>query len=209
MTSIRPIGGQHLHAGVRIDSADADAVYCPHCGYDLRGLVGEACPECGEKIDRATLALPQIPWVHPREIGRVRAFWRTVWRVSFHSRRFCHEAARPVDYPDARRFQRALVVWLLVPLVPFVAAAVLNLRPFGADHTTLTLTTVASAVAAAGLFLFALTGIHTYWLHPRALAVERQNRAVALGYYAGAPLAFLPGAAVWLFVGAMLAGWGN
>jgi hypothetical protein len=42
------------------------------------------------------------------------------------------------------------------------------------------------------LFLYTWTGLHTYWLHPRSLSVERQNRAIALGYYACAPLALLP-----------------
>jgi hypothetical protein len=47
---------------------------------------------------------------------------------------------------------------------------------------------VASSAAGLWLSLFFATGLHTYWLHPRHLSVERQNRAVALGYYACGPL---------------------
>jgi hypothetical protein len=35
-----------------------------------------------------------------------------------------------------------------------------------------------------------VTGVASYWFHPRALSVVRQNRAVALSYYGCAPLAF-------------------
>src|SRR5205823_2812668 len=39
------------------------------------------------------------------------------------------------------------------------------------------------------LFFILLTGVGSYFFHPRRLAVLRQNRAVALSYYACAPLA--------------------
>src|SRR5690606_33860096 len=60
-------------------------VFCPWCGYDLRGRVGEACPECGGRIDREELLRSQIPWSHRRTLGRIRAFWQTVWLVTFHT----------------------------------------------------------------------------------------------------------------------------
>ena len=63
----------------------------------------------------------------------------------------------------------------------------------------------AMALAASlWLFLYTWTGVHTYWLHPRRLPLERQNRAVALGYYACAPLVVLPAALVVALVGAGL-----
>jgi predicted amidophosphoribosyltransferase len=26
-------------------------LHCPHCRYDLRGLVGSRCPECGREVE--------------------------------------------------------------------------------------------------------------------------------------------------------------
>ena len=45
-----------------------------------------------------------------------------------------------------------------------------------------------------GLFLFLTfaTGLPSYFCHPRALPIERQNRAIALSYFASAPLALMP-----------------
>jgi hypothetical protein len=51
-------------------------------------------------------------------------------------------------------------------------------------------------VIPAGL-LFAgicITGLHTYWFHPRRVSVPRQDRAIVLAYYLTGPLAvqFIP-----------------
>jgi hypothetical protein len=62
------------------------------------------------------------------------------------------------------------------------------------------------AIVALGMlaWLAASTGAASYFCHPRRLSVERQNRAIALSYYACAVLAFLaPGtlltaAGLWL-----------
>jgi hypothetical protein len=45
---------------------------------------------------------------------------------------------------------------------------------------------------ALGIWLFFVTGIGSYWFHPKSLSIVRQNRAVALSYYACGPLAYLP-----------------
>ena len=31
--------------------AVGEAVYCPHCDYDVRGATEDTCPECGKDID--------------------------------------------------------------------------------------------------------------------------------------------------------------
>ncbi len=35
--------------------ADEPELHCPHCGYNLRGLPEDRCPECGEAFDRQEL----------------------------------------------------------------------------------------------------------------------------------------------------------
>lgn len=48
----------------RLKSEGADPIetdlYCPQCGYNLRGLSGNPvrCPECGEESDRRVIAVP-------------------------------------------------------------------------------------------------------------------------------------------------------
>jgi hypothetical protein len=46
-------------------------------------------------------------------------------------------------------------------------------------------------IAAAATFAV-ITGLPSYFFHPRGISIERQNRAIALSYYACAPLALGP-----------------
>ena len=193
-------------------------LFCPECGYDLRAIGSDRCPECGTAVDRATLPESRIPWVHRRTIGRRRAYRRTVWLVMLRPRRLGGEAARPVSYREARRFR---VVTSLVAGLPPAALLVGAIVWFGGAHF-LGLTrhgpfigrafpstfpwvynliipwdagvAVAPVLPLAFLLLPLLaTGVGGYWFHPKSLPVVRQNRAVALSEYACAPL-------VWLWV---------
>jgi hypothetical protein len=61
----------------RVDPAlfpEADyLVYCMRCGYDLRGLPNEQCPECGERFERGRLLVEQyVRGKRPRSDGRYR-----------------------------------------------------------------------------------------------------------------------------------------
>src|SRR5688500_12738837 len=51
---------------------------------------------------------------------------------------------------------------------------------------------LASLLIAIWLWLYAAAGVASYWFHPRKLDVQQQDRAVALSYYACAPLAATP-----------------
>ena len=44
--------------------------FCPDCGYDLRGISSDRCPECGHAVDPTSLAISIIPWTHRRSLGR-------------------------------------------------------------------------------------------------------------------------------------------
>jgi hypothetical protein len=176
---------------------------CPACDYSLRGIESARCPECGTPVDREALSVPQIPWTHRKVIGVTRAYWRTVRLVTLHPRRLAGDVARPVSYADARRFQQITVLVAYVPLLVIAMGVILNNSPdnFGAfpQHFserplgwTLELALLPLAGLCLWLFLFAATGAASYFFHPRSIPIERQNRALALSYYACAPLAVMP-----------------
>lgn len=102
-------------------SSDGDELYCPACGYDLRHTRDPRCPECGNPFDRTILSISRIPWVHRRELGRVRAGWRTIKLVLFSPGKLAEEVALPVSWPDAGRF-RWVMVWGVALLIGSVAA---------------------------------------------------------------------------------------
>lgn len=174
-----------------------DTSFCPACGYDLRGSAdSDHCPECGQATDDVAMRLAQVPWSHRAHIGRGRALLRTAWRVMFRTKTFCYAVGQPVSYADARRFQ--LTVISLLWLISMIVAGFLVFAtdddaggPFAWSETLGQAMPVLLLLAIAGGWFLCLllgTGLHTYWCHPKTLSVERQNRAVALSYYACAPL---------------------
>jgi hypothetical protein len=186
----------------------ADDLYCPECGYSLRGLTSKRCPECGLRLDFIESEVSLIPWERRREIGRFRAYWRTGWLAAFRPKRFCRAAYQPVSYPCAQKFR-----WLTVAHAYVALLLVLGtLETLGAGLLEeLGEETGWWFVALAGLCpllaLIVLTGVPSYFFHPRYLPVERQNRAVALSYYGSGLLGYaLPNAAVlcMVLVGARL-----
>jgi hypothetical protein len=103
------------------------AVLCPGCGYDLRGATIERCSECGLEIDRRAIRTSDLPWAHRRRVGRVRAFWKTVWYVTADNRLIRQELARPQEPRDARRF----CAWNAACVA---AALILATAVAGAEH---------------------------------------------------------------------------
>jgi len=173
---------------------------CPGCGYSLRAIESDRCPECGMMIDRTTLSVSRLPWVHRREIGRFRAYWRTNVMAMVRPRLIGQEMNRPVSFSDSQRFRHVTVILGLLPLL--VWGLVLFLSGFQmSDLATgsrvgwaLEGVDVASIALSGWLLLLMMAGSASYFFHPRRLGTVHQNRAIALSYYACAPLAwsFLP-----------------
>lgn len=179
-------------------------VLCPDCGYDLRGLTSDRCPECGFDLAPLRSAESQIPWVRRRELGRLRAYWRTVWAVFWRPARFCVELARPVSLGDARRF-----CWL-TRLHAFVGVGSLSVLlgwaakrsgDAAAGEIGWTLLAINAWVAA---MLVLLPALAADFFEDRSQTPERRQRVRALSQYAWAPAAAGPAAVLILALGFVL-----
>jgi hypothetical protein len=177
-------------------------LYCVECGYDLRQLDSERCPECGAVIDRSVLGQSIIPWRQRARIGSLRAFWATVWLVFARPQRLAAEMNRPADLDDALKFRRIVAILAMLVLAP---ASMIGLSAFFggymyspmfvvSDPLGMSLHALLALCILVGdwLFLITASGVASYFFHPRSLAVEQQNRAIAISYYASAPLACMP-----------------
>jgi hypothetical protein len=232
-----PTISRPVPAAAAPDSAD-EGLFCPQCGYSLRGLGGPGgaadvrCPECGFAVNLQTLHQSIIPWVHRHEIGRWRAYWRTVHLVSRRPRLVAGEATKPLRIEDAVGFRRvtallafaplaALVVWAYVATLPETISFGLPWRFRGSvelrgiannmqfhGHAlgwVLEWAVVASLLLGLWLFVLAMTGLPSYFFHPARLTIVQQNRAVALSYFSCAALAWTPVSLGLIVGGALLA----
>src|SRR5947207_11699047 len=86
------------------------------CGYNLRGLTTNRCPECGEFFDPKQLAEARIPWLRGAAIGKWRAYWQTVAMAMFHPLKLGQEVwdAPRIDAPGAMRFRNVVLVQAVV-----------------------------------------------------------------------------------------------
>ena len=183
-------------AGERL--AYADDLYCPECGYSLRGLTSDRCPECGLLLDFIESETSLIPWERRREIGGRRAYWQTLALVIFRKKLFCRAVYRPVSYADAQRFRWVSILHAYVPMLLALAvvhAAHPDMLPRAADETGWWF--VIFVCVCVLLALLTITGVPSYFFHPRHLSTEQQNRAVAISYYGCAELSLTP----WAFFG--------
>jgi hypothetical protein len=193
---------------------NADERFCIACGYNLRGLSSEQCPECGLRIDAAGGSA--IAWEGRREMGTVRTFWRTMIDGMFHVKRLAHSVAHPVDARSAVRFRviisvlatlpASLLFWIIVhvaggtgflsvwqpggPTWPFAPLPFPNWweMPFlwSAGATIQLVLPVGAFITA-----FLCTGILGYWVRGEGMPEERRKRAVAVSAYVGSPMVFL------------------
>lgn len=181
-------------------SATSQDLHCIRCGYNLRGAVSDRCPECGALLKDAPPSAVRLPWEHRRHLGLSRGYWRTVWIVLFRPKQLAEELHHPVSFPDARRFwgMTILFAWL-----PFVAGiCVLYACTTAKDSPWkdvawpfpwlyFPVSPVVSLLVGLLAFFAAATGAPSYFCHPRRMPITLQNRAIALSYYASAPLALL------------------
>jgi hypothetical protein len=176
--------------------------FCIRCGYNQRGVEAERCPECGVLLADSPASPVRLPWAHRRHIGLLPAYWRTAWQVIFRTKKICAEMEHPVSYADARRFWIMTLAQAWLPFVVgvglmFFAVHIRDSR-WQRDYQDLFISVYVPVpvvwVGLLGLLLFfaLATGAPSYFGQNRRLSVREQNRAIALSYYASAPLALMP-----------------
>jgi hypothetical protein len=185
-----------------------EELFCPQCGYSLRGIESARCPECGHTLNWERISQSQIPWVHRKQVGRWRAYWRTLKLTMLDSRAISDEVQRAVKLEDALKFRRMSVWLVFVPLAIAVVglygwglwkSSELSLRAWDKDEpgwvklgAAMDWGMLPVLLGALYLLLLALTGVQSYFFHPRSIPVVRQNRAVALSYYGCGAVVWLP-----------------
>ena len=207
-------GTQAKPPAATLHAADADAVPCPACGYDMRFATDDRCSECGLVVDRVALSVSGVPWAHRRQIGRVRAFIRTVWQITLDKQRLRQELAKPQERRDARAFLTSNAAVVAAALIVISATLLVEhgVQEIGVDGggtaTTfggvrtgpmpgysqdLTVPWSAGATLLPVVPLY-LIGLGLYLAGAAGPAMRRApigERARAMAAYAAAPLALL------------------
>lgn len=185
-------------------------LYCLTCGYNQRGIVAERCPECGQLYAQMPPSPVRIAWSHRRHLGWFIAYWRTVFLVLFRGKDLCAEMQHSVAYSDARRFWLFQIAWIYWPFLLATIAVYFIAGPQHREKTVLFTPVFAPIWPALAihlsllLFITAATGLPSYFCHPKRLAIEDQNRAIALSYYVSAPLGVMPAAVLVLILGGLV-----
>ena len=183
------------------DPAEILEFYCPECGYNLHGIQSNRCPECGQEVDRSATTTSRIPWTHRHEIGRVKAWRRTVWMATFRQAELARCVAAPVPYSDARRFwlvNVAIALCALVPLYIYGAERIdasVTVPSFTASPAWgpgmldlavpwLTVNSWTISISAVIACVATIMGVQTYLAGRCGPSRRMQDRAAALGLYA-------------------------
>lgn len=176
-------------------AAIEDDLFCPKCGYNLRGLTSNRCPECGHDIQVIRQRQTQIPWAYRDKEGVFKAYWKTVWMVTNpRDKTFSLELSRPVDEGRARSFRRVTMLHGYLPVLILTLLWSIS----GMTVVTPEAWIFAAVINVAIIACIALTtAVPHYALYHRDVSPEILHRAAVLTFYTCAPLA-------WTFVPALL-----
>ena len=179
---------------------------CGHCGQNLRGVASERCPECGGRFDRARIVTAVIPWEQRRQIGRVKAYWRTVYLITFRGPAITDGAE--VMLRSARIFRRWTLLLVCLTVLPPILIWKLNDSGNGSVSRSLVNIRIpdlsdlpemfrnswffGTSMVALCLWIISATGMCEWFFRSRRFSPAEQRRAVARSCYSIAPLAWMP-----------------
>jgi hypothetical protein len=191
--------------------------FCPDCGYNLRGMTSDRCPECGILIGNVSAFT--IPWAHRAEIGRVRAFGRSVWLATFHPTRLARAVHGPVDPDSANRFRSIVIsiAWIMTAIVlgslywqqrgadflNLIDAAAISATPVDWDWELKTMWSAGAIMIPVlpiglGLMFFLWGRAGQHWFKVASLTPTQRSRSILISRYALAPLAWIALSAIFL-----------
>ena len=200
-----------------------NGLYCPGCGYDLRGLISDRCPECGLTIDPARSGL--IAWERRKSLGHIRSFFPTLVKATFSPAQLAKATGSKVDVRSARLFRWIVRGLVILPVVSLFVFAVIengglnaiitidgpergSLESFWEPRFLWTVGATLWPTLPIG-FAFSIilaTGV-SHWFFMKRLEPVRQNRAMAFSHYLAAPMGWIAvpaiAVAVIIFVEAM------
>jgi len=169
-------------------AAIEDDLFCPKCGYNLRGLTSNRCPECGHDIQVIRQRQTQIPWVYRDKEGAFRAYWKTVWMVTNpRDKRFSLELSRPVDEGHARSFRRVTLLHSYLPVLLLTLLWSISGMTVVTPEAWIFAVVINVAIIAC---IVLTTAVPHYALYHRDVAPEILHRAAVLAFYTCAPLAW-------------------
>jgi hypothetical protein len=165
--------------------------FCLDCGYNLRGLAGGRCPECGRVIDTHEHEGLRAAWVDRNRIGALAAYWRTAAVVTFRPGEFAGRFHWPrVRYHGSHVFRLWTVGWATAAVTFCTAALAWRANVSAAAAVIL----IGAMVPAAALFLYGATELAGFFAGPRLPSdtSEELFRARMTSDYASAALAWTP-----------------
>jgi hypothetical protein len=187
--------------------------YCIGCGYNLRGIASDRCPECG--LETGAGGGSQVPWEGRNWLGFFTALRRTSAEVIFRPARLVNAMATPVNPSSAWGFRLTISFLGALPAAILLGVAIwikggtefLSLwdppqiywpptLPYPKFWEVPLLWSAGSTrgiVLPIGFFLTLLlmSASPRVWLRIAGVPAQLRSRAGALCGYLCAPLAFL------------------
>ncbi|MDP6633323.1 MAG: hypothetical protein QGG42_00310 [Phycisphaerae bacterium] len=152
---------------------------------------------CKTADETAPQPVSKIPWENRKQIGRIRAYWRTAWMVMANPSELQQFLDAPVCEKHAKSFRRVtmqltaivtfgVLIVLLSKSIRFAFWSAYSLRAFESIVLGVLARMILAVLALIGLFL--ATRSLEWFSNPKDFDPVRQDRAIALSCYVCGPI---------------------